>query len=599
MNVGLRLHRLPLALGLAGCVLGSSWAVADDAPRNTKPYTRYKILLGQLVNGTLPFDVPFIIWGDVDEAMTEDIEHAEVTLLSAEFKSEESCKDIPEKTYRRLRTAKVAKWTDQDFTDRDLTPPTEPVVRARHQFEMLIPPLEPRRVYCFLFQVSPGRPADSAQQASLIAAIQPAYQRFLRELGVLKALGDEEAEQLRKDLSRAMMAAVPLRGVTPRKGSVFDPDASKEVVAAEFREPMARVLTEHNRAVQKLARLQSFDVTSRNLSDLQQWRKWSRSTAFRKFADEAATTGTRTEELRALAAMTDEEVKRAMVGLPAAGPDEVISDLWQVDHGIGEPEEFGSGDPCPTVQPLSARCQAIDQLHRRLEAAAATLRSLPARTGTPAGDTPESLATEVDRSVRHFGERKVNLLEVQLAINARHTAMVEHIGHLQTLVATSWHSVVTTEGDLATRRSWYMSADTGLAFGVSINEVLPYAGTNLYFRPVNTEAPPGKFLTRFSALIGFTWTDNILKEGERASLYGTSVSLVLGAGVRLTEILKVSGGVLMFKGLDPNPTIQDTRLEVSPFVSISGDFDVAKLLGGLFGNDATGPKTLGAGTKPE
>jgi hypothetical protein len=310
-----------------------------------------------------------------------------------------------------------------------------------------------------------------------------------------------------------------------------------------------------------------------------------------------------------LAALREEQLKRVLVGLPPEGSDEQISDLWQVDPSVSEAASFSPEDPCPVVPPLSIRCHAIDALRTRLTSAAAALRALTPGPAAPAPVAPAApdagrddliaVVEGIQNSADDLGEKKVNLLETQQAINRRHARMVLHAAHLETLIPTTWFSLVTTDGNFATRRTWYQSADMGLAVGVSINEILPYVGTNLYFRPVNTEAPPGKFLTRFSGLIGFTWTDNILKPGERASLYGTSVSLVLGAGLRLTEVLKVSGGVLTFKGIDPNPTVVKTRIEVAPFVSISGDFDVAKLLGGLFGADATAPKTLGAGTPPD
>lgn len=597
-----RCFQRALVIAVSTFVLAAVPAAAEDAPRNTKPFTRYKVLLGQIVNGTLPFDVPFIIWGEVDRTMTDDIEHAEVTLLSAEFKSLDSCSSIAEKDYRLLAKAKVAKWTDTDFTDRGEAVPTDPVVRERHQFEMLIRPLEPRRLYCFRFQVSPGKQISTSQQRTLIAAILPAYQAFLRNLGLFKELGASEVEDLRQSLSRAMLAAVPLRGVTARRNSVFDPEANPADVAPRFTLAMADVITHHQRAVEKLESLQAFKPKSRNEEDLEGFLWWARAPALRTRLQGAAA-GSPLAAVNDVALLGDEDIKRVMIGLPRGGPDEIVSDLWQVDRSIPASGEFEADDPCPAVEPLATRCARIDTLARLLSAAATALHGgppppPPASRKTPLMTTAE-LAGAIESSAGDLRDRKVNLLEVQHAINQRHSAMVRHIADLETLVPTSFDSVVTTDGDLATRRRWYMSADTGLAVGVSINEVLPYAGTNLYFRPVNTEAPPGKFLTRFSALVGFTWTDNILKEGERASLYGTSVSLVLGAGLRLTEILKVSGGVLMFKGVDPNPTIQDTRLEVSPFVSISGDFDVAKLLGGLFGNDANEPNTIGAGSKPE
>ena len=58
-----------IRLAAATVVLFALWtpdAWAEDAPRNTKPFTRFKILLSsEFFNDTLPFDVPFILWGDL------------------------------------------------------------------------------------------------------------------------------------------------------------------------------------------------------------------------------------------------------------------------------------------------------------------------------------------------------------------------------------------------------------------------------------------------------------------------------------------------------------------------------------------------------
>ena len=99
-------------------------------------------------------------------------------------------------------------------------------------------------------------------------------------------------------------------------------------------------------------------------------------------------------------------------------------------------------------------------------------------------------------------------------------------------------------------------------------------------------------MSRFSALVGFTWTDNLVKPGERKALYGEKRMLVFGAGLRGTEIFRINGGVLMLRGIDPNPLIEKTRIEVTPFVSISADIDVAGLFGAMFGKDATPPAGL-------
>ena len=56
-----------------------------QAQRNTKPFTRFPILLGGILNDTLPFDVTFILWGDIDGRMTKELVRAYVVVWMAEL----------------------------------------------------------------------------------------------------------------------------------------------------------------------------------------------------------------------------------------------------------------------------------------------------------------------------------------------------------------------------------------------------------------------------------------------------------------------------------------------------------------------------------
>jgi hypothetical protein len=166
------------------------------------------------------------------------------------------------------------------------------------------------------------------------------------------------------------------------------------------------------------------------------------------------------------------------------------------------------------------------------------------------------------------------------------------------MIAIEYRALTTTVGNFDTRKSWYLSMDTGIAIAPGLNEIFPYVGTNIYFRPVNKEAPPTVFLSRFSMLFGFTWTSNLNKPGETQALYGDNANIVIGAGLRATDVLRLTAGALVLKGVNPNPLIDRTRLEVTPFFSISADIDVAGILSGVFGANKT-PPTLGAGTPPK
>ena len=141
--------------------------------------------------------------------------------------------------------------------------------------------------------------------------------------------------------------------------------------------------------------------------------------------------------------------------------------------------------------------------------------------------------------------------------------------------------------DLA--RSAYVSLDAGIAYPWRLETMVFYAGTNIYFRPINKAAPlryKGSFLHRFAVTVGITTT--VKDESRRAedlrttADQDTSNSLLLGAGFRVTPSLRVGGGVLVFKESDPNPLIDQTSVTTTPYVAFTADVDVAQLFRSLF-----------------
>jgi hypothetical protein len=593
-------------------------ALHAEAQRNTKPFTRFPILLGGIMNDTLPFDVPFILWGDIDSRMTKELDRAFVVVWMAELPGSAGCQETPRKTYRQIMRVDAMKWTEPDYTRRGETPPTDADAANRRQFEVLIPSLKPKKNYCFLFQVGPGQPPTPPQVARLAAVLLPAYEAFINRAGVIDELASAQAaEDLRQEIIRVMLGAVPFGGVTARPGTMFDPAATQTSVLGPFAQLWARVQTEHTRVVEGVRRLQDFSANSTNAETLREWRAWLQNDALRRLpaviqqhqaAIRAATpTFTVSDNdlaaLKVLLSLSDSDLQRIIRGTPPGDPDEPLTQLSAPDRSVADtPPADLANEPCPVVPPLSQRCRTLD-LYRDALTRAESVVSAAGTITAPAeaaavGKIVSNLVKAIEQTEGDLTETRMDILNIQRAVNRRRTEMEAHVRALETLILSDFFTLATTNGNFATRKTWYVSVDMGLAIAPTINEVFPYLGSNIYFRPVNTEAPPGSIGTRLSMLIGFSWTDNILEPGERAALYGESASLFLGAGLRLTDFLKVSGGMLLFKGLDPNPTVNRDKIKFTPFISLSGDFDVAKILGGLFKNDAQ-PPAIGSGTPPK
>jgi hypothetical protein len=164
---------------------------------------------------------------------------------------------------------------------------------------------------------------------------------------------------------------------------------------------------------------------------------------------------------------------------------------------------------------------------------------------------------------------------------------------LLTFVALEAQAVTVTLGssvlgaDLV--RSAYISLDAGIAYPWRLENMVFYAGSNIYFRPINKAAPlryKGTFLHRFALTVGVTTTvndDSRRAQDLRATdQEDTSNSLLLGAGIRITPSLRVGGGVLVFKESDPNPLIEQTSVAVTPYVAFTADVNVAQIFRSMF-----------------
>lgn len=137
-------------------------------------------------------------------------------------------------------------------------------------------------------------------------------------------------------------------------------------------------------------------------------------------------------------------------------------------------------------------------------------------------------------------------------------------------------------------RNTYVSLDAGIAYPWQLENMVFYAGTNIYFRPVNKKAPLGRsFLSRVAMTIGITTT--VQDSRRRAedlrtatSSNPTTNSLLLGVGLRVTPSLRISAGALIFKETDPNPLITERSVAATPFAAFSIDVDLGNLFKGLF-----------------
>jgi hypothetical protein len=137
----------------------------------------------------------------------------------------------------------------------------------------------------------------------------------------------------------------------------------------------------------------------------------------------------------------------------------------------------------------------------------------------------------------------------------------------------------TSTADGRTGQKNYVSVDAGLLYAGDLGIGALYVGSNIYFRPVNKNAPlrsAGSLGRRLALTVGLT-VSSIADENERtrSDLFWNQ-SLVLGAGYRFTSSVRGGGGALVFREADPNPMISRKYAAVTWYVSFSLDLDLLK-----------------------
>lgn len=252
---------------------------------------------------------------------------------------------------------------------------------------------------------------------------------------------------------------------------------------------------------------------------------------------------------------------------PGAEP---IEDLWEasaVDLRVTNIQG--------TLRMLNAVERLVD-----LVARTPLLRQASGMTGSQLND----LGADV-RAVRFDLEAILTeAQEVASALRRRTANIAEYVERLELRLREMVVIAGSTDAEFETQHSWYVAADLGVGVAPRIDKVVPYVGTNIYFRPVNKSADLGDprlegsiFWRRFSVMLGATIQD-IHESGQREGLFANR-GFILGGGLRLNRSIRVSAGSLLFREIDPNPLITKKSLAGTYFLSLSFDWDVRETFG--------------------
>jgi hypothetical protein len=508
----------------------------------------------------LPFDVPFLITGEAPAGTRQ----VRVSIVDSQT----------------LRAGPVVSfpWDADEISDKAAT------------FRLLIPRLDAEKFYRFSFDFrrALGQPETDAIRKSAVPALEGVMRTLTLENGQLAAAA---SASLRERLTSALEQTIGNSRQVIVDGTLFDRKTPHEDVLNQFnvagaaiigpqedrsdvvegytaRQALARPPIDTIRADAALRRVIGVIEASTDLTIVTALGQWRAGFDIARLDDNQA-------------------AGRANGTLPLETPKVAFMSVWTGD------------DVGPYERNYKRTLADLDALRQLLEASLPILTSIPDADRT-AIQTLLAAAGPI-RSARNQVDALVNLTaRMRADLSARDQALTS----LSTLVSVEARKVVVVDGttvaDFRTAQSWYIAMDAGFAYYFRIGTMTPYVGANIYFRPVNKDAPLSlvdSFGRRFSLTFGIT-LNSIEQQGDngttvpaasktRFDLLQNNRSLLLGAGLRVSQSLRVSGGVLVLKEKDTNPLISKQSVATVPYVSFSLDFDVASALkgglGALFG----------------
>lgn len=508
----------------------------------------------------LPFDVPFLITGEAPAGTRQ---------VSVSILDSKTLKPGPPVLFP---------WDAEEISDKATT------------FRILIPRLDAEKFYRFSFDFrrALGQPETDAIRKNAIPVLEGVMRTLSLENGELPATA---SASLRERLTSALEQMIGSSRQVIVDGTLFDRKTPHEDVLNQFNVASAAVIGPQEDRAEVVEGYAARQALARVPLDTIRGNAALRRVIAVIEASTDLTVVTALGQWRAgldLARLDDNQAAGRSNGtLPLETPKVAFMSVWTGD------------DVGPYERNYKRTLADLDALRQLLEA------SLPILTSIPDADRSaiQTLLAGAGpiRAARNQVDALVNLTaRMRADLSARDQALTS----LSTLVAVEARKVVVVDGttvaDFRTAQSWYIAMDAGFAYFFRIGTMAPYVGANIYFRPVNKDAPLSlvdSFGRRFSLTFGITLT-SIEEQGDggttipasaktRFDLLQNNRSLLLGAGLRVSQSLRLSGGALVLKEKNPNPLISKQSVATVPYVSFSLDFDVASALkgglGALFG----------------
>jgi hypothetical protein len=548
----------------------------------------------------LPFDVPFQVTGPVPGGARK----IEVQFMESRTEIEPqtlvpAAGDLKVLCAARRQAGAAANTGDTWLPDPPLrwervgiiddvapgTPEDTPPATSTPNFRVTVPALDALRYYAFRFDFQIDPTPKQAEAFQLRA--EPILDQELRSVNEGN-LTLEDAERLRMKLIQAL-GEVTGSGYAIAPGTVFDPCTPLSDVRNEFLSRAQEILTPQGNRKRSAERIVLLRNTFRQ--DLEKVQ------ASQDLDDLIAAVRTRAADAPVLAALLRDDNERTLqLASMSSGEADNIA-FGVASQGGYDPNELTS-----TWSPDVADSFVANYTTTlgRLEALKVWVGHFvngadPTLGGALSGPQVTNLRQligAVEKSRAGADSLQNESSRVRDDLRRRQAEVKELASDFKAQVRDELIVNATTTGNGNTFQAYYVSADLGYVYMPEISEAVPYVGTNIYFRPVNKNAPLSQrssFGRRFAVTIGMTLNSIADENMETREDFTSNSSLLVGAGYRFTESIRLGLGALVFIKKDPNPLVDDETTGVTPYVSVSFDWNVAKTfknIGSTFFNSA-------------
>lgn len=543
---------IALLLWLTGSTPTSAQPATTAPPAQTDQIVRVTVdLAAGSFDRVLPFDVPFFIVGQAPEGTVQ---------LRVEYVEHKERGKPPDEGWK---PSPPAEWK-----------PDAPAA-ANQQFIVFVrEALDAERYFRFRFTFERQPSADQARQFRENA--RPIFDETLRAFVMTKAM--PAASDVRKRLAELIPSITGDPKWTAASGSFFD---TTDESASALNKVLTEVAGTLGPQLDRQEILNTF-VTVRlqlheSLVALQSSEGLKTAISAAAKIDDAGIRELLKLDAEGLALVT---LPRPELDLAAAGG--VTGDLIDVWH----PE--AAATRAANFQQLLRRLQQLDHFVRAMSDKDGGARPAMEKATSPMviADVAAVGAGPLRDASTQVMRLGLDMTRLEQGLLARDREIARMTDFIVVVFQDVRFVVGSSVADGNTTQTNYVSADGGVLYAGDIDQAALFVGSNIYFRPVNKNAPlsqKGSFSRRFAITIGVTLS-SIEDENAatRTDLFGNS-SLVLGAGLRITQSIRVGGGAIVFKESDPNPLVTKKSAAATWYASFSFDIDVAKGLQGLGG----------------